>query len=55
MSSTDPKAKIEDVTVHFFAVKEEQAGVQVRKLDKGVVAEAPLSWTSAPATKTRAN
>ncbi len=41
MSATDPAAKIENVTVHFFAVKEEAVGQKaVPKLTQGVVAEA---------------
>ena len=48
MSSTDPKAKTEDVTVHFFAAKEEQAGAAVRKLDKGVTAESALTMDFGP-------
>ena len=51
MSSTDPKAKTEDVTVHFFAVREEQAGATVRKLDKGVVAESALTMDFGPGDK----
>ncbi len=40
MSGTDPTAKIENITVHFFAVKEEMLGQKAKpKLDKGVVAE----------------
>jgi len=38
------KAKHEDVTVHFFAVKEEQPGQPAPpKLNKGVVAESALT------------
>ncbi len=52
LSGTDPKATIKDVTVHFFAVKEEKAGQQtVPKLDKGVVAESALSMDFGPKDK----
>jgi uncharacterized cupredoxin-like copper-binding protein len=52
LSGTDPKEKIEDVTVHFFAVKEETAGQQaVPKLDKGVVAESALTLDVGPGDK----
>jgi hypothetical protein len=52
MSGTDPKGTIKDVTVHFFAVKEEKANQQsVPKLDKGVVAESALSMDFGPKDK----
>ena len=52
LNGTDPKAKIEDVTVHFFAVKEETAGQRVpAKLDKGVIAESALSMDFGPGDK----
>jgi hypothetical protein len=52
LSSTDAKASLKDVTVHFFAVKEEKAGQQaVPKLDKGVVAESALSMDFGPKDK----
>src|SRR4051812_27682894 len=36
LSSTDRKATVKDVTVHFFAVKQDRPGEQaVPKLDKG--------------------
>ena len=54
MTATDPTTKIENVTVHFFAVKEEMVGQKaVPKLTKGVVAETPARWISAPRTRTR--
>src|SRR3954454_19252799 len=52
LSSTDPKATLKDVTVHFFAVKEERAGQRaVPKLTKGVVAESALSMDFGPKDK----
>jgi hypothetical protein len=52
MSSTDSKAKVEDVTVHFFAVKEEKAGQpKVPKLDESVVAETALTMDFGPEDK----
>ncbi len=52
MSGTDPSAKIANVTVHFFAVKEETAGQKAKpKLDKGVVAESALTMDFGPGDK----
>jgi hypothetical protein len=52
LRSTDPKATVKDVTVHFFAVKEERAGQRaVPKLAKGVVAECALSMDFGPKDK----
>ncbi len=44
ISAADPKANLEDVTVHFYAIKEEKPGQPpAPKLDKGVVAETALT------------
>ena len=44
LSGADPKAKLEDVTIHFYAVKEEKPGQPAAaKLTKGVVAETALT------------
>ena len=44
LNGIDPKGTVKDVTVHFFAVKEEKVGQKsVPKLDKGVVAESALT------------
>jgi len=52
LSSTDPKGTAKDVTVHFFAVREEKVGQQaVPKLDKGVIAESALSMDFGPKDK----
>ena len=52
LNSTDAKAVLKDVTVHFFAVKEDQAGQPaVPKLDKGVVAETALTMDFGPKDK----
>ncbi len=52
LSGTDPKEKIENVTVHFFAVKEEAAGQKAKpKLDKGVVAESACTLDFTPGAK----
>ena len=52
LSSTDPKETVKDVTVHFFAVKEEKVNQpSVPKLDKGVVAESALSMDFGPKDK----
>ncbi len=52
LRSTDPKATLKDITIHFFAVKEERAGQRtVPKLDKGVVAESALSMDFGPKDK----
>jgi hypothetical protein len=49
LSGADAKAKIEDVTVHFVAVKEEQANQPApHKLVKGVVAESALIMDVGP-------
>ena len=49
LNSTDAKAKLEDVTVHFFAVKEDQAGQQAAaKLTRGLVAESALVMDFGP-------
>jgi hypothetical protein len=49
LSGADAKAKIEDVTVHFVAVKEDQAGQKMApKLGKGVVAESALIMDVSP-------
>jgi hypothetical protein len=52
LSSSDPKETLKDVTVHFFAVKEQKANQpSVPKLDKGVVAESALSMDFGPKDK----
>jgi len=52
LSNIDPKVQYKDVTVHFFAVKEEKAGQQtVPKLTKDVAAESALSMDFAPKDK----
>jgi hypothetical protein len=52
LNGTDPKGTLKDVTVHFFAVKEEKVSQQsVPKLDKGVVAESALSMDFGPKDK----
>ena len=52
LSSTDRKATVKDVTVHFFAVKQDRPGQQaVPKLDKGVIAESALSMDFGPKDK----
>ena len=52
MSGTDPKAKNEDVTVHFYAVKEEMVGQPAApKLGKGVIAESALTMDFGPSDK----
>ena len=44
LSGADPKVKLEDVTIHFYAVKEEKPGQPAAaKLTKGVVAETALT------------
>jgi hypothetical protein len=49
LSGADAKAKIEDVTVHFVAVGEEQANQPPsRKMVKGVVAESALIMDVGP-------
>jgi hypothetical protein len=49
LQGADAKAKIEDVTVHFVAVKEEQANQPPpHKLVKGVVAESALIMDVGP-------
>jgi hypothetical protein len=49
LRSTDPKTTYKDVTVHFFAVKEEKAGQQtVPRLDKDVAVETALSMDFKP-------
>jgi hypothetical protein len=49
LSGPDPKAKIEDVTVHFIAVREDQANQPApRKQVKGVVAESALIMDVGP-------
>jgi len=49
---TDPKDKDPDITVHFFAVKEEAAGQKaVPKLDKSVVAESAATLDIGPGDK----
>ena len=57
LRNTDPKATYKDVTVHFFAVKEEKAGQPtVPKLSKDVAAESmPSAWTSPRRTRPRAS
>jgi hypothetical protein len=53
LSNIDPKATFNDVTVHFFAVREEKAGQQtVPKLNKDVAAESALTMDFAPKDKT---
>ena len=52
LSGVDAKAKIEDVTVHFVAVKEEEANQPAPpKLVKGVVAESALIMDVGPKDK----
>lgn len=52
LRSTDPKATLKDITVHFFAVKEERPGQRtVPNLNKGVVAESALSMDFSPKDK----
>ena len=52
ISGADAKAKIEDVTVHFVAVKEDQAGqTMAAKLVKGVIAESALIMDFGPKEK----
>ncbi len=49
LSGVDAKAKIEDVTVHFVAVKEEQANQPAAtKLAKGVIVESALIMDVGP-------
>jgi hypothetical protein len=49
LRNTDPKVTFKDVTVHFFAVKEEKAGqLAVPKLDRDVAAESALSMDFKP-------
>ncbi len=49
LSGADAKAKIEDVTVHFFAAKEDQAGGKpAPKLGKDAVAETALIMDVGP-------
>lgn len=49
LSGADAKAKIEDVTVHFVAVREDQANQPpAHKLTKGVVAESALIMDVGP-------
>jgi hypothetical protein len=49
LRNADPKTTFKDVTVHFFAVKEEKAGQQaVPKLDRGVAAESALTMDFKP-------
>lgn len=55
LRGTDPAAKLQNITVHFFAVKEETAGQKaVPKLDKGVVAESALTMDFGPGDKNEA-
>ncbi|HEX5269801.1 MAG TPA: hypothetical protein VFW33_04905 [Gemmataceae bacterium] len=52
LAGTDRTATLKDVTVHFFAVKEEKAGQQsVPKLDKDVIAESALNMDFGPKDK----
>jgi hypothetical protein len=52
LSSTDAKATLKNITVHFFAVKEERVGQQiVPALNKGVVAESALGMDFSPQVK----
>jgi hypothetical protein len=52
MSSTAPKGTLKNITVHFFAVKEEKAGQQaVPPLNKDVVAESALLMDFGPKDK----
>ena len=49
LRSTDPKTTYKDVTVHFFAVKEEKAGQQtVPNLNRDVAVETALSMDFKP-------
>jgi hypothetical protein len=49
LRNVDPKMTFKDVTVHFFAVKEEKAGqLAVPKLDRDVAAESALSMDFKP-------
>src|SRR5439155_23819101 len=52
LHSTDPKATLKDIRIHFFAVKEERPGQRtVPNLNKGVVAESALSMDFGPKDK----
>jgi hypothetical protein len=52
LRSTAPKATLKDVTIHFFAVKEERAGQQmVPPLNRDVVAETALLMDFGPKDK----
>jgi hypothetical protein len=52
LSSTDAKATVKDVLVHFFVVKEEKAGqAAIPKLDKDVIAESALTVDFKPKDK----
>jgi hypothetical protein len=55
MTTTEGVTKIENVTVHFFAVKEETAGQKaVPKLTQGVVAECACTLDFGPKDKNEA-
>ncbi|HVS37056.1 MAG TPA: hypothetical protein VMS17_15960 [Gemmataceae bacterium] len=55
MTTTDPTTKIENVTVHFFAVKEEMAGQKaVPKLTQGVTAESACTLDFGPKERNEA-
>ena len=52
LSSTGPRTTIKNVTVHFFAVKEQRVGQRgVPKLNRDVVAETALSMDFGPKDK----
>jgi len=52
LSSTDAKSTLKNITVHFFAVKEERLGQRVvPALNKGVVAESALGMDFGPKVK----
>jgi hypothetical protein len=54
LTSTAAKGTVKDVVVHFFVVKEEQAGQQaLPKLDKDVWVETALSMDFNPKDKNR--
>jgi hypothetical protein len=49
LSSTDPRATLKDVTVHFFAAREDRVGQRaVPRLDRGVLAETALRMDFGP-------
>ena len=47
--NTDQKTTIKDVTIHFYAVKAENAAqTAIKKLDQGVIAESALNMDFGP-------